>query len=537
MFQAFNEANKDLAKLTPFERAIFKTLPPSELRYFRNSDLISDTDFMEFIGERILTTGLREIDRAIQLDNADESLELFLQMYIQYTGPAMPVATIHGLYVSIMVNYALAHKADNTVRALINHEFIRRCLTKMLSTKAYISPKSMEKIFKHIDTSSRLFKELFIEDSFIMDCIKVVPSNVPLLIESLVISTIESRHYDGIEVLRSIDPDTVNHTLAHITDSIRAKPEQRFIKICLCGYRLYCFMKRIDRMTVDLDIENRVSQIYPLNKYVDDETRIYLENAYTYGIMDEALALLVNKGDFAKPIRETICDYMQWKIPFRACDMMTDISRLLSTTTEELIAIIENDNPRDLLDAISDNTSDETIFIVLSIILNCKANKCLNSLMIHPEIGPIVSRLMTHPINMCYSGHNRFYGAIAELGDDYMEPLEEFKLLGLMSATAETSLFARLFTINDQIKTIPMYQFDDFRYAMVIGSIVHMNLDAYNWLIDELYGNEDEFISDFYLRQSRLCDEFCYGEHRMIKVFNAFKLYQKTLDTIFERDL
>ena len=93
MFQAFDEANKQLAKLTPFERAIFKTLPPSELRYFRNSDLISDTDFMELIGERVLTTGLREIDRAIQLDRADESLELFLDMYIQYTGPSMPVLT------------------------------------------------------------------------------------------------------------------------------------------------------------------------------------------------------------------------------------------------------------------------------------------------------------------------------------------------------------------------------------------------------------------------------------------------------------
>lgn len=533
MFQAFNEINKHLAKLTSFERAMFKNLPKSEHRYFRNSDLISDTDFMESIGERVLTTGQHEIDRAIQLDRADESLRLFLQMYIQYTGPSMPIKDIHNMYVYIMINYALAHKANDTVRALINHEFVRRCLIKMLSTRAYISPNGMEKIFKHIDASSQLFKELFIEDSFIMDCVKSVPSNVPLLIESLVISTIESRHYDGIEVLRSIDPDTVNHTLAHITDSIRAKPEQRFVNACLCGYRLCGFMKRIDQMTVDLDIEICGSQIHPLNESIDEETRIYLENACTYGIMDEALALLANSGSFAKPI----CEYMQWRMPFGVRDMVIDIRQLLSITIDELITIIENDRPRELLDAISDNISDGTIFMVLSIVLNYKAHKCLSALLIHADIGPIISHLTTQPIDVYYSNHSSFYGAIAELGDDYMEPFEEFNLLGLMSAAADTALFAGLYTANDRIKTIPMDQFDDFRYAMVIGSIVHMNLDTYTWLIDELYGDEDEFISDFYLRQSRLCDEYYSGEHRMINVFKAFKLYQKTQDAIIERDL
>ena len=64
---------------------------------------------------------------------------------------------------------------------------------------------------------------------------------------------------------------------------------------------------------------------------------------------------------------------------------------------------------------------------------------------------------------------------------------------------------------------------------------MHLNEDMYAWSIDELYGaNEEEFIAEMYLRNQYLRDEYHSGNHVMIDIFTAFKLYQTCQEVVSE---
>ena len=538
MFQQFNEVNKHIAKLTPFERAMFRNIPKDQYRYFRYSNLITNEDFMEYIDERPLTIGSSKFDRVIKIDDAEEVLRIFLSEYIHYEDESTKVDNMSILYTYLVLNYAFAYRSNETIRVLLKHEFVRWNLTKMLSTKGFLDIRGMERLFKFVDTSSNLFRELFIEDSFIMDCIKVNPDNVPLLYESLVLSTIEGRHYEGIEVLRSMDNESIDRIMRNVDLFPRSKPEQGFIKVCIHGYNLWKFNKGINAITVTEEpidwskIPSGLTNI--LKTPMDTVMRLYLENAYRNSLLDEAFALLANNQ--YEPIDKMICEHMRWQTPFKHNAILFG-EYFTKDSITVIQSSIENDNPGDLISVINEYMTDQQVFTILSMVLKNKARKCLNALMIQPDIKPLIKRVSITPIPIHYTDSSCFYGAISELGDGYMEPLEDIKLIGLMYAASDTALFAKLYNMDNHIKSISMNYFNDFRYAMVVGSIVHMNIDAYSWLIDELYGDEDEFLSDFYLRYRLITDEYHSGEHRMMKVFKAFKLYQKTQDYVIEHDL
>ena len=540
MYQAFNEANKHLAKLTPFERAMFKYIPDNLYHYFRKSDLMSNEEFMEYIGERPLTTSSNELNQAIQRDDPDETLSIYLHDIVDYapTNPSTDKVTAT-LHIYIIFNYAFVYKAYNVIRAFLKHEFTRNQLRSMLSTKHYLSVNGMQRIFKYIDTSSDFFKELFINDSFIMDCVKSNPSNVPALFDSLVLSTIESRHYEGIEVLKSMDADLTVTSLSHITKLVRGKPEQAFIQVCMDGYRLWNIKRLIEILPLNTNADDSSNVPYPLSEIMqsemDIETRIFMESAYKNNLTEEALALLINKYHKSSPIAEHICKCMGWQLPFKETGIKTSIY-FSQNTARQLHSAIETDNAAALLDTI-DDYKEEALLAVLSMVLCNKAFKCLTALMIHPEIGPIVKSITTTCVRVQYTDYRIFYGAIAELLDNDLEQLDVLPTMGLTYAASNVALFAKLYTIEEQLKSIPMHYFDDFRYTMVVGAMIHMNIDVYNWLIDELYGDEDEFISDFYLRAHKACNECCVREPTIIHIFKAFKLYQKVQDYVIEHEL
>ena len=543
MYKAFNEANKQLAKLTPFERAMFRHIPYNQRHYFHKSDLRVNADFMDYIGVRELTTSNRRLDQAIHQNDADRALSIYLFDILSYdpTNQAANKVTFTSmLWLYLTINYAFVYKAYDVIRAFLAHEFTRNQLRSMLSTKQYLSINGMQCIFRHMDTSSEFFKEFFINDSFIMDCVNTDPSNVPVLFDSLVLSTIEARRYEGIEVLKSMDADLTIASLSHITDLVHGKPEQAFVQVCMVGYRLWKLKRSIDQLSLTTDVEGKVSALYPLSETMkpemDIETRIFMESAYNNNLIDAALALLVNKHHDSSPIAERICEYMDWQLPFKLSGIQTFVY-FSEDTKQQLLSAIESDNAVALLDIIDECVEEEPIYAVLSMVLRNKAHKCLTALMVHSEIGPIIKDIATTRTYVQYSDQNTFYGAIAEVIEDDLDRLDVLPALGLTYAVSDTTLFAKLYTISDRLKSIPMHYFNDFRYTMTVGAMIHMNIDAYNWFIDELYGDEDEFVSDFYLRSHNACDEYYVGEPTIISIFKAFKLYQKVQDYVVEHDL
>ena len=543
MYQAFNEANKQLAKLTPFERAMFRHIPDNQRHYFHKSDLRVNADFMDYIGERKLTTGKRVLDQAIQQNDADRALSIYLFDILSYdptNQAANKVTFTSKLWLYLTINYSFVYKAYDVIRAFLAHEFTRNQLKSMLSTKQYLSISGRQSIFIHIDTSSAFFKELFINDPFITECVNSDPSNVPVLFDSLVLSTIESRHYEGIEVLKSMDADLTIASLIHVTEIPRGKPEQSFVQVCMEGYRLWNLKKSIDQLPLTTDVEGKVSALYPLSELMkpemDIEMRIFMESAYNNNLIDAALALLVNNHHESSPIAEHICEFMDWQLPFKLSGIRTS-AYFSENTSQQLLSAIESDNAVALLDTIDEYVKEEPIYAVLSMVLCNKAHKCLTALMVHSDIGPIVKAITTNRMRVQYSDHRIFYGAIAEVIEDDTDQLDVLPALGLTYAVSDTTIFSKLYTISDWLKSIPMHYFDDFRYSMTVGAMIHMNADAYNWLIDELYGDEDEFISDFYLRSHNACDEYYIGEPTIINIFKAFKLYQKVQEYVIEHDL
>jgi hypothetical protein len=306
------------------------------------------------------------------------------------------------------------------------------------------------------------------------------------------------------------------------------------------GYRLWNIKRLIELFPLKTNINDGTIMPYPLSEIMeaemDIESRIFIASAYKNNITKEALALLVNKHHKSSPIAECICKYMDWWLPFKETGIRMS-AYFSKDKTQPLLSSIESDNASALLDIVNDYMREDTILVVLSMILCNKAVKCLTALMIHPEIGPIIKTITTTNIHIQYTDQCVFYGAIAELLEDELDQLDALPFLELTYAMTDTSLFTKLYMIDDRLKSIPMHYFDDFRYTMAVGAIIHMNADAYNWLIDELYGDEDEFISDFYLRSHKACDEYFMGEPTIINIFKAFKLYQKAHDYVIERAL
>jgi hypothetical protein len=157
----------------------------------------------------------------------------------------------------------------------------------------------------------------------------------------------------------------------------------------------------------------------------------------------------------------------------------------------------------------------------------------------HPEMRDIITRLKTRgkdiiPQKMSWL----FYGALDYLHDSCFETYESNDFSFLLPASAYSSLMSQLYVLNDTIKDIPDNRFNDFRYMVTLGSIIHLNMDLYEWAISELYNDsEEEFISDMYLRTKLLRDEYQPPKHIIIHVIEAFMLYRKCIEFAVENEL
>lgn len=526
--------------LTPLERAIMRLTPKEQWHYLSRSDLGMDETFMELINTNRLTTGDTELTRAIRLDEPEKALQRFLDI-LGYKDGAIEISRNWcKTHTYILINMCFANKSTECLKTILKHPFIRDCLKEMLVTPEYYNVRGQTNIFGYVDPTHSSFDVAFIEYPLIMETIRSNPDNERHLFDELVYACIRGRHYDGIEILRNLNDKLTDSSLARVTELPYGKPVQRFAKLCLEGYNYQQFIKRINEM----EITNESVYIpYLLNPLIDvfrnePIMELLMNNALRYNLRDEILALLLNahRGD---AIGKVIQQINGWGEPFKF--ISSQIKYFVKSERETLLTAVQNDDVKGLLSVfindvdITEPRVEQAFFFAL--IYN--ADKCVRTMTLHPEMRDIVLRLKRCgkdiiPKKIMWL----FYGAVDYINDSCFAPYESNRFSFLLPTSAYSSLVSQMYVLNDTIKGIPDNHFNDFRYMVTLGSIIHLNMDLYEWSISELYnGLEEEFLSEMYLRTQLLRDEDQTIRHNLNRMIEAFMLYRKCIEFAVENEI
>jgi hypothetical protein len=539
-FYAKDAIQAKFPMLTPLEHAIMRQTPKEQWHYLSRSDLGMDETFMELINANRLTTGDTELTRAIRLDKSEKALQRFIEIVGYKDGSVELSRNWCKTHTYILINICFANKSTECLKIFLKHPFIRDCLKEMLVTPEYYDVRGQTNIFGYVDPTHRSFDVAFIEDPLILETIRSNPDNERHLFDELVYACIRGRHYDGIEILRNLNDKLTNSSLARVTELPCGKPVQKFAELCLEGYNYQKFIKRINEMEIT---NESVDVPYLLNPLIDifrnePIMELLIHNALRYNLRDEVLALLLNahRGD---AIGKIIQQINGWGEPFKF--IPSQIKGFVKSEREALLTAVQNDDINGLLSVfIHDSDVTETRIeqaFLFALIYN--ADKCVRTMSSHPEMRDIISRIKTHgkdiiPERMAWL----FYGALDYLYDSCFESYESNDFSFLIPASAYSSLMSQLYVLNSTIKDIPDDRFNDFRYMVTLGSIIHLNMDIYEWSISELYdGSEEEFLSDMYLRTQLLRDEYRSTRHTLIRVIEAFMLYRKCIEFAVENEL
>ena len=393
-------------------------------------------------------------------------------------------------------------------------------------------------MFLYVDVTHPMFDDVFIKDTLIMDKIKQNPEHEQILYDSLVMATIRGRHYDGIDKLLQMNETLTRISLSHLVDMCKQKPEKRFVKLCLDGYSLYHYQRSMKEITDKTSgLPDELKPLTETDCFTEEE-RLFLENAIDGGLQRESLSLLLNKHR-DDPVGKIIQQMMQWTEPFNeTCSM---IEKVFSKQDQRILSsAINNDNSVTFMQLFTcpDDTTESRISAALLAAIRRNAINCIRSLEINPDTSTILRTIKISANALDQEDTIDLYGAIDYVHDEYLEPFESLRFPYAAYATADGSMVADLYTHDGIINDISSETFNDFRYSLMIGSIVHLNADVYDWTAEHFYdGNADNFIADMFIRMQRMKDEYSPVLHSFCRVVKAFILYRKCIDYIAERDL
>jgi hypothetical protein len=383
-----------------------------------------------------------------------------------------------------------------------------------------------------------MFDDVFFKDTLIMDKIKQNPEHEQILYDSLVMATIKGRHYDGIDKLLKMNAALTRSSISRIIDMCKYKHEKDFIRLCLDGYSFYIYQRSMKEITDKTSgIPDKLITLTKIDCFTEEE-HLFLENAFNCNLQREALSLLLNKHR-DDPAGKIIQQTMHWVEPFTGTCPAAE--KVFSKQDQIMLssAIDKDDSAMFMqLFTCKEDTTNNRVSAALLAAIRRNAINCIRSLGINPDTSVVLRAIMTTVSELDPEDYTDLYGAINYVRDEYLERFETLTLPHAAYAAADSSMVADLYTHDDIINRIPPNAFNDFRYSLTIGSIVHLNMDVYDWSIEHFYnGNPDNFITDMFIRTQRLKDEYSPVIHSFCRVFKAFMLYRKSIDYIAERDM
>jgi hypothetical protein len=205
-----------------------------------------------------------------------------------------------------------------------------------------------------------------------------------------------------------------------------------------------------------------------------------------------------------------------------------------------LSSAIDKDDPSMFMQLFTcnDDTNNNRVSAALLAAIRRNAINCIRSLKIDPYTSKILHIIQTTSNALDPEDACDLYGAINYIRDEYLEQVDSMRFPHAAYAAADGSMVADLYTHDGIINDISSETFDDFRYSLIIGAIVRLNVDVYDWTIEHFYdGNADNFIADMFIRTQRLKDKYSPVIHSFCRVVKAFMIYRKSIDYIAERDL
>ena len=525
-------------ELTPLERAILRATPKQLWQYLRYSDLGSNETFLRKLSLDPLTTGDRELTDLIRDDKADEAMDRFFYLISYKDGKAELSSGWCRIHIYIVINLCFTDKSRETLNAFIKHPFVRELLVDMLSETVYYNVSRGQNMFLHVDVTHPMFDDVFFKDTLILDTIKRNPEHEQILYDSLVMATIRGRYYDGIDKLLQMNATLTRSSLSHLIDICRYRPERNFVKLCLDGYSFYHYQRSMKEITDKTSgLPDKLKPLTETGCFTEEE-RLFLENAIDGGLQREALSLLLNmhRDD---PVGKIIQQTMRWINPFNGIHPM--IEKVFSKQDQLILSSAIDDDDSAIfmqLFTCKEDTTNNRISAALLAAIRRKATNCIRSLEINPDTSIALRAIMVSSSELDPEDTNDLYGAVNYIYNEYLERFESLKYPHAAYAAADNSMIADLYIHTGFINNIPSESFNDFRYALTVGSVVHLNADVYDWVIEHFYdGDADNFIADMFIRTQGLKDNYSPVIHSFCRVFKAFMLYRKSIDYIAKRDL
>ena len=530
-YRAVSAIQARFPMLTPIEHAIMEHTPTRFWSYFRYSDRMMDKQFMKNIDENRLTTGDTELTKYIRKDDHISAVQRFFN--VVGIDENSPIDTLPGwtlLHVYILINICFANKATKCLEAFLKHPFIREALKRLLTERRYYTIRSGYNMLGYIDPSHPIFDVAFIDDPLIMEIICTNPDNERYLFDTFVYATIRGRHYEGIDKLVQLNQELTEQSLSRITELPRGKPEQRFMELCLRGYNYYLLKKRIEKREIFTEISAVPYKLLPLMESVDVDPciKIFIENAARYGLIDSSLAIMFN-GHKDDEIGGLIGKITGWNEKYESS--MLEVISFSETEREVLIMAVKNDDIDKLLSLFihSMDYTDDRIREAFILSILHKAVKCIRGMEIHPDMSETVKSLKVNGHSPSVENNPQpTYGALTYISDAPIEIEENGLFSFILPACSDSSIIAQMYTIQNLIVLIPSDYFNEFRYTLALGSMLYFNIDLYDWVITELYGeSEEDFLSELCIRIPSNTDT---NRNPLIGAVEAFQLYKKCLE-------
>lgn len=518
--------------LSPMDRAIMRNTPETSHMFIKYG-IEYDKALFDLLSEKKRVCSVPKIEELIQKD--DTQAITLLMNAIDYVGSDS--AIIPWLHFTSVTNFCMKYDAIDIFTELFNFPYYRMIMKDTIEIRKIAAIRGHFYLFSELKVPSKIFSLIFGPDSWILDTIKQQKNGLTDAYESILHQALLRRDYDTITGLCEYDPDAAK-LIEKIEEKPRGKPEKRFLKCSRILYKCSEFLHGVRNISLTKDLLDK-TPLMDVPFSIAHSTLLSISQSYD--LHDEVCALMctIYGEDIDGELYEKL-DCNSSIFPHKSENIFISTISVCfnSKDISALRKAIKEDEPSVLLDLITTVEEERIRYVIEEIfplILFDKSDFCLRALLNNEHTEKHIKDIATDGFYVQHSAVDYYGWGINGLTKGHHCELENSIFSFLLLLAKDISCFSTLYDHRYRMSSITPGNIDEFRYMLALGSIIHLNTDLYAWVIDELYdGDEESFMINLYLRSQLIRDKYADGEHLMLGVFRAFKLYQQCENLLYE---